>query len=166
MRSWAPAHAAAAAAAAAAFQLACAGALRPGAEATMARFERSVGTGSATDLIAVSTRVVRQNNFEIYKEDGAPRIYIETRWKDRYPFDDEQALGATRAQTRLILRGTAHGTTPLGPLFKLDVSIENRLQLAVPDRWTENHATPEYRKYADRVTEDLRRELEIALRKH
>ena len=108
-----PTHAVAALAA---LQLSCAGALQPGSEATTARFERSVGTGSAPDLMTISTRVVRQNNFEIYKEDGAPRIYIETRWKDRYPFDDEQMLGATKAQTRLILRGTAHGSTPLGPL--------------------------------------------------
>jgi hypothetical protein len=157
---------AATAAAAALVAAACAGALRPASEATTTRFERSVGTGSATDLIAISTRVVRQNNFEIYKEDGAPRIYIETRWKDRYPFDDEQMLGATKAQTRLILRGTAHGSTPLGPLYRLDLSVENRLQLGVSDQWTANHATPEYRKYADKLTDDLRRELEVALRRH
>lgn len=143
---------------------ACSRALQPGSEANDARFERQVGTGSAQDLVSISTRVVRQHRFEIYKEEGAPRIYIETRWLDRHPFDDEQALGVTQAQTRLMLRGTSHGSTPLGALYRLDLTVENRVQLGAPDEWTESMATADYRKYADRITEDLKRELTVGVR--
>jgi hypothetical protein len=144
---------------------ACSRALRPGAEANNARFERQVGTGSAEDLITISGRVIRLHRYEIVKQEGAPRVYIETQWLDRHPFDDEQMLGVTRAQTRLLLRGTAHGSTPLGPLYRLDLTVETRVQLAEPGQWTETMATDDYRKYADRITEDLKRELTVGVRR-
>lgn len=144
----------------------CSSALQPAGEANTARFERQVGQGTALDLVTNSARVIRQQQFEVYRQQTEPPIYIETRWRDRRPFDDEQMLGATRAQTRLILRGNQYGSTPLGPLYRLQLAIENRLQLGTIDEWSDRHLTREYREWADRLTEEFRRELEVGVRRH
>lgn len=143
----------------------CASAGQPGTEADAARFEREVGTGSGTDVMVKSAKVIRQYLFEVKEQTDPPNIYIETHWRDRTPFPDEQALGIQGAQTRLIVRARQRGTTPLGEVYAVNLAIENRVRIMGTDGWSEASATREYRDWANRIADDFRRELNVGVRR-
>lgn len=130
------------------------------------RFERAVGTGSVTDVLERSMKVLRQHQFEIQQQMDAPNIYIETKWRARVPFDDEVVIGVRLAQTRAIVRAKPRGTGGMGETYAVDVTIENRVQRTEGSDWLTDVATPLYRKYADQITSDFRNELTIGVRKY
>jgi hypothetical protein len=144
----------------------CASAGRSGTDANTARFERAVGTGSAPDVMTRSQKVIRQHQFEVRQLAEPPNIYIETEWRNRSPFEDEVGLGVMTAQTRLIVRARQRATTPLGPVFGVNVAFENRVRMMGSEDWTEASATDQYRRWTDTITEEFRRELNIGVRKY
>jgi len=135
-----------------------------GAGANSTRFERDVGTGSATDVYNRSMKIIRQYFFELERETTESMIYLETRWRDRTPFADEQALGIERAQNRIIIRATPRSQMGMGEIYSVNLIVENRVQVRGSMDWTEATATADYRRYADQITEDLKRELNIGVR--
>lgn len=145
---------------------ACASAGRAGTEADAARFEREVGTGSGPDVMASATKVIRQFQFEVREQTNPPNIYIETHWRDRTPFRDEQALGIEGAQTRLVVRARQRGTTPLGEVYGVNLAIENRVRTMGSESWSQASATREYRDWANRIADQFRRELNVGVRRY
>jgi hypothetical protein len=130
-----------------------------------ARFERDIGTATLVDAYDRSMKVIRQHQFEIERESREGMLYVETRWRDRTPFPDEQALGIGAAQVRMLVRANQRSGTSLGELYNVNITIENRVQLRGTMDWTETVATREYRAYAQRIAEDLRRELDLGVRR-
>lgn len=146
--------------------LAAACATSQGAEANQARFERTVGNATALDAYERSMKVIRQHQFQVERESREAGLYIESRWRSRVPFADEAALGINAAQIRVIVRGTPRSGTSQGELYSVSIAIENRVQAAGSMDWTEATATAEYRAYAQQITEDLRRELDLGVRRY
>jgi hypothetical protein len=130
------------------------------------RVDSNVGVATGPEAYDKSMKVIRQHQFVIERETIPPNLYIETRWRDRAPFPDEQALGIRAAQNRIIVRGTLRSTNNLGELFSVNMTIDNRVQLAGGVDWTEAAATPQYRQYALKITDDLKRELQVGVRKY
>lgn len=137
-----------------------------GADANQSRFERAVGTATALDAYERSMKVIRQHQFQIERESRETGLYLETRWRSRVPFPDETALGINAAQVRVFVRGTPRSSTSQGELFSVSIAIENRVQVAGSTDWTEATATRQYQDYARAIAEDLRRELEIGVRRY
>jgi hypothetical protein len=135
-----------------------------GTDANLTRFDRSVGVGTATDIQDRVMKVLRLHQFVIEREQDPPNIYIETRWRNRRPFEDEQHLGITAAQIRAIVRTSSRSSTPQGQLFNVNLRIETRVQLPGSSDWSSEIATPQYQEYVEVIFEDLRRELEIGVR--
>lgn len=142
---------------------ACAG---RGTDADRARFARDIGPASTRDAYEKSMKVVRQHQFQVERETAPPNLYIETRWRDRAPFDDEQARGIVAAQVRMIVRGTPRTGGAQGDVVNVQVNIENRVQLMGSPDWNTASATPQYRAYAQTITDDLRRELSVGVRRY
>lgn len=136
-----------------------------GSAADTARFERDVGTGSAADVMEKTQKVLRQHQFEVRERTEPPNIFIETHWRDRAPFEDEAALGIRAAQSRIVVRARARGNTPLGELYAVNVAIETRVLPAGSTEWSPNTATEQYRRWADGITADFRRELNVGVRR-
>ena len=145
--------------------LAAACATGGGAEANQARFERNVGNATTLDAYERSMKVIRQHQFEIERESREAGLYIETRWRTRVPFPDEAALGINAAQVRVIIRGTPRSGTSQGEMYSVSIAVENRVQVAGSMDWTEATATRQYQDYARTITEDLRRELDVGVRR-
>ena len=137
-----------------------------GVEANRTRFSQDVGTATAIDAYERTMRVIRLHQFQIEREIQPPNLYIETRWRERAPFEDERGLGISQAQVRVIVRGTSRSATSKGELFSVNVAIENRVQLPFSTDWTEETASGQYRKYAQRIVDDLKRELEVGVRRY
>lgn len=128
--------------------------------------QRNVGMATQFDLTEKTMLVVRQNQFLIEREEYDGIFYVETRWRDRQPFADERALGLDAAQSRLIVRGQPRAaTTPDGQFYSVTVIVENRVSARDGEGWRTNVSTRQFREYAQRITEDLRRELEIGVRR-
>jgi hypothetical protein len=136
-----------------------------GTDANLTRFDRTVGVGTAIDIQEKVMRVLSLHQFVIEREQAAPNIYIETRWRNRRPFDDEQNLGITAAQTRAIVRTTPRSGTAQGQLFNVSLRIETRVQLPGGGDWTSAIATPQYQEYVNAIYEDMRRELDVGVRR-
>jgi hypothetical protein len=136
-----------------------------GTTANLTRFDRSVGIGTGPDIQERVTKVLNQHQFLVEREQEPPNLYVETRWRNRQPFDDEQALGISSAQIRLIVRTSARSSTPQGQLFNVHLGIETRVRLQGGEDWTSAVATPQYVEYTNLIFEDLRRELEIGVRR-
>jgi hypothetical protein len=129
-------------------------------------FEWNVGTATGRDAYDKAMKIIRQHQFVIEREIAGPTIYIETRWRDRMPFADEQALGFRAIQNRLVVRGNPRSGSSLGPLYGVRFTIENRVQIGDSNDWIETVFTPQFRDYAQRISDDLRRELDVAVRRY
>lgn len=148
--------------------LASAGCASGGANAsagTATRLERSIGTGGPMDVRDKSLKVIRMHQFEILREEPAPNLYFESRWRDRAPFADEAAIGITKAQTRVMVRANQRGSSSIGDTYSVDLTVENRVQRSGSDVWDPTIATAMYNEYVKRIVQDLKTELEIGVRR-
>lgn len=143
---------------------ACAGA--GGREASRASFQRNIGIATARDAFDRVLKVLREYHYEVLNEDSVPEIRIETHWKERAPFADEQELGISLAENRIIVNGRVRQNTEFGSLYNIQLSIENRVRLMDNPEWVETSATPLYRAYADSLTTRMQRELTIGVRRY
>jgi hypothetical protein len=144
---------------------ACSAATTANAPGTATRFERGLGVASARDVMDKTVKVIRQHQFEVFRTENPPNLYLETHWRSRAPFDDEQMQGVTAAQTRVIMRAAPRGTSTLAEFYSVDLTIENKVQRGGSETWDATLATPQYIAYANRITQDLRDELNIGVRR-
>jgi hypothetical protein len=146
---------------------ACASGGAAGGDASRAAFQRNLGTASAPDAMERVARVLRLFQFDILREDATPDlITIETHWRKRVPFDDERVLGITGAENRVIVTGRIRTTSNFGAVYNLAMSIDNRVTLGESPEWVETSATDMYRAFADSLTINLQRELQIGVRRY
>lgn len=136
-----------------------------GPEANRSRFQRNVGVASAAEAHERAMRILRQYAFVVEQEHPLPDMVIQTRWKDRTPFDDEQALGIRVAQNRLFVTARPRGVSGATQTFAIDVAIENRVQAVGSDAWTEASASPDYEQWVNQILEDFRREYNVGVRR-
>jgi hypothetical protein len=139
----------------------CASARGAGPEANRTRFQRNVGLATPQYARELAMRIITQYGFVVEQEEGVPAMMIQTRWKQRAPFPDEEALGISVAQNRMIVHARPRSATTNALTYSVDVVIENRVQLIGSDAWTEASATPEYEKWTNRIVTDFTRELNV-----
>jgi hypothetical protein len=133
---------------------------------SVAHFGRGLGLATAPETIEKTHRVLGLHQFDIEQDEGPPSIYIETRWKDRTPFADEQALGIDAAQIRAMVRARPRSTTStLGEVYTVDMTIEQRVRLMGSMEWVHHTITAEARAHAAEIAEMLRRELDVGVRR-
>ena len=132
-----------------------------GPEANRTRFQRNVGQATPTTTRELTLRILTQYGFVIEQEQPIPNIVIQTRWRERVPFDDESALGIQHAQNRMFITARPRSATTNAQIYSVDVVIENRVQLMGSQAWTDASATPQYEKWANRIIEDFTRELNV-----
>lgn len=132
-----------------------------------AHFARDLGLATAAEVVEKTHRVFTLHQFEIEQEETEPIIWVETRWKQRSPFPDEHALGISDAQVRAIMRARRRSaTSTLGDIYTVDLTIEQRVRVLANDEWRHSTLTPGARAFAARITEDLKRELNVGVRRY
>ena len=64
-----------------------------------------VGVATPFDATDKTRRLLDRHHYELIREENsASGIYLETRWKERQPFEDEKELGIMGGRTRIIIR--------------------------------------------------------------
>ena len=120
-----------------------------GPEANLSRFQRNVGQATPQFARELTMRIITQHGFVVEQEEGIPNMVIQTRWRPRAPFPDEEALGIQSAQNRMIILARPRSATNNALTYNVDLVIENRVQLMGSEAWTQASATPEYEKWAE-----------------
>jgi hypothetical protein len=135
-------------------------------DASVAHFARGIGVATAAEAVTKSHQVLALHQFEIEREEQPPVLYIETRWRNRTPFQDEFALGIEAAQVRALVRGRSRSpTSGMGELYTMDMTIEQRVRVQGTQDWAHVTVTDSARAFAARIVEDLRRELDVGVRR-
>lgn len=137
-----------------------------GGSGSSSHFARSIGVGTAADIDQQGQRFMALNQFEMEREEAAPNIYMESRWRERSVLDDEYALGIDAAEIRATIRARPRsGTSAMGDLYTVDLIIEQRVRLANESVWTTETLTEGARELAATMAEDLRQSLDIGVRR-
>jgi hypothetical protein len=147
------------------FLLALAACASSGGAGASADVTQQVGTAPRADANAKSRAILQRHQYVVQREEGTSgretNMYLETQWRPRVPFDDERALGAEAAETRLIVR--ARPRVRDGDVYTVAMTVENRLRMA-DGSWVSPPATSEFTAYARNIADDLRRELVQGIR--
>jgi hypothetical protein len=125
-----------------------------------ALYQKDVGTASMIDALDRANLVVTRHHYEVSELDSIPIIRIETHWRQRPLFADEQALGITNAESRLIITARSRSETEVATLYNVRLIVENRVRVAGATEWNDRYSTPQFVAYADGITADFRRELQ------
>jgi hypothetical protein len=116
------------------------------------------------DLDTKGRRILERHQFQIVRHDGPPDVYYETQWQQREPFDDERALGAVRAQSRILLKARQRNDTwAKAVAYTVDFYLENQVRHEGGD-FTEVPATPQFTQYARRIASELEVEFRSGVR--
>jgi hypothetical protein len=119
-------------------------------------YRRDIGTATLGDAVTLAEQVIHRHGYEIEQQETDPAIRILTRWHARQPLRDEAALGITAAETRILVAGRMRGHSELGASYSVNMTIENRVQVAGSTEWSEALNTVMFREYADRIADDYR----------
>lgn len=131
-------------------------------------YSTDVGTATEFDFYQKTRRILDRYQYEIIRhEESADMLYLETRWKDRYPFQDEQEIQVVQAMTRVIVqaRPRTRGGMSTSRIYKVNFIAENMVLFANNDAWVHIPLTLMCREYLGKFAEDLRTEFRIGIRK-
>jgi hypothetical protein len=129
---------------------------------------RNMGNATAAETYEKTSLVLTMHQFEIEHESGPPSMYFQTRWRDRAPFEDEIAIGINGARIRATVTARKRSQTSLmGEFYAVDLVIEQRVRFINANIWVQDPPpTASAREYAEQIAADLRRELDIGVRRH
>jgi hypothetical protein len=122
-------------------------------------YQRDVGNASVADAMRLTTLIISRFHYEVYQTTEEPFLQVETHWRPRAPFGDEQALGVTSAENRLLVIARSRGETEFASTYNLRLVVENRVRVAGGVDWNESLNTRAFRAYADSISNDFRREI-------
>jgi hypothetical protein len=124
-----------------------------------ALYRRDIGNASEADALTLSHRIITRYHYEVFQQESQPIIRIETHWRARPPFADEQAMGITNAESRLIVTARIRGDSEMGSIYNVQMQIENRVRVAGGPDWNETTNTPMFRAYADEIVREFKSDM-------
>jgi hypothetical protein len=132
------------------------------------KYSAAVGLASTYDFGDITRKAFDKYLFQVerYIESGE-RIYVETQWKLRRLFDDEQMQGVVEAQSRIILetrpRIRSGGEAKLSTV---QFTAENKVLLANSGLWVNAPMSAMCREYFKGFAEDLRTTFSASMRRY
>ncbi len=147
--------------------LAVFGCAASGGGSNLQSYRDQLGGATPGDLARKTRPIFERFQFEVEREDSSTTYQAyETRWKNRTPFEDELARGATSARTRLFVRGRARGGGSRGAadVRMVEFTAENMVMLGQATEWTVGFITPNFTEYAKEIGDELRTELQAGIR--
>jgi hypothetical protein len=140
------------------------GASKSGSRSTS--YEKTLGTTTAVEFKRNVPLIFSRYQFETYRaEESADQIYFESRWKERYPFQDELTAGAIKARTRIFVtsRPRYRDKSGYGKVQKVFFTAENQVVLQGTEVWQEFPLTDMFLDYIKRIAGDLELEMKSGI---
>lgn len=109
---------------------------------------------------------MRKNHYLVQLiDESLDRSYLETAWKDRLPFEDEQEAGVVQAKSRIILEGRSRMRATGSATLKVKFKGENQLLYQNGLNWeTGVEITPMCREYFKNLAGELKTEFSTRVR--
>ena len=129
-------------------------------------YEKTLGTTTAVEFKRNVPLIFSRYQFETYRaEESVDQIYFESRWKERYPFQDELTAGAVKAQTRIIVtsRPRYRDKSGYGKVQKVFFTAENQVVLQGTEGWQEFPITDMCLDYIKKIAGDLELEMKSGI---
>ncbi|MFQ5536040.1 MAG: hypothetical protein ACE5GJ_01190 [Gemmatimonadota bacterium] len=124
------------------------------------RFTANLGRVSYSTLSEGVDKIFRKYAIPIYRRNEQyATINIESEWVVQDPQPDEREQGITRTRTRFILDGRRSGS-----VFRISLTVEHQVRTERTREWQELPLTPDFRKWVQRVVQDLEAEIRTGVR--
>lgn len=100
--------------------------------------------------------IADREGYAIEREQGPPRILIQTEWRDRSLFEDEEEQGVDQARTRLTVeaRPRRRDEQTGDHLYRVSLRAETEVRAGGDGEWR-GLATDDFRAYASEVASEL-----------
>lgn len=126
--------------------------------------QMDMGVVTAPAMSEQTQNLFRREQFQVFREEPVPAPLIQSEWRNQTPTTDEQAMGVSEVQVRVVVRGRER--PPMGGLRVYQVSytmeVEGKTD-ASPD-WTPLEVTPQRREMARELGRELQTLLEFTRR--
>lgn len=130
-------------------------------------YSANLGAATLYDINTKTRAVLDRYQFRIERiESSTDMLYIETEWKNRYPFDDEIEQGIDAALTRIIIQATPRTRSVGGDLNTVRLQAENQVRYRHGVEWHIVPMSPMLISYLKKLTEDTTIELRTGIRKY
>ena len=130
-------------------------------------YRKDLGNATVNDFARYTRRMLDREHFEIEQADSSANYQnFKTRWRQRYPYDDEIALGVVEIQTQLTLRARSRGSGGGGTadLRTVEMIVQNMARLSGSDQWILTVYTATFKEYIDEIARDLKTEFSTGIR--
>ncbi|MCP4726499.1 MAG: hypothetical protein GY863_15750 [bacterium] len=131
-------------------------------------FQKSMGDHLRGDIVDQSTKLFAKHGFELERQEGADindagDIYVETRWKDRLPFDEEKSEGIVAVRTKIVIRARRTqkvlNFTTNQVMFRVTYVMEHEFMVGLDREWVKRPFCPKQEEYCHRIYDEYRSQL-------
>ncbi|MFQ5674286.1 MAG: hypothetical protein ACE5G1_00185, partial [bacterium] len=140
------------------FVAGCAGSAVGGKQST--RYLSDVGVATSYGFKQQAERIlIQKHHFRIQRtEESGNRLYFETDWQTRQPFQDEWKQGVVDARTRIILEARPHVRTGASTTLKVKFVGENMLLFKKTGNWESGYVTQMCKNYFRKIALEFKTE--------
>ena len=120
-----------------------------------------IGRATLRDIQLHVPEVLADHGYTInQRRETRTRIYYETSWLYRAPFDDEIERGVQEVRTRFIVQGRRGGSD----FFDVEIRVENAARGILPSGDWSPLVTPDFRDHMRSVSDELMMNINAGVR--
>lgn len=130
-----------------------------------AMFQYRTGNVTETDLFVRLPRVLARYGY--FLTDGREygrRYQLDTQWRYREPFPDEEERGITRARTRIRVRAQLREEWGAA-MYVVRLEVENMVRTSA-GAWRHVPASNDFERYADEIAREVRVTIASGMRRY
>lgn len=122
---------------------------------------RDIGRATLRDIVLNVPEILNKHGYTVRQGTQTPkRVYYETSWLHRVPFEDESDTGAEEVRTRFIVEARKGASG----YYNVRIRAENSVRGVSPDGGWTDLATNTFREHVRGVADDLMMEINAGVR--
>lgn len=137
----------------------CSSTISNGSSSNLVQYSKPLGVSYRAEFAGV-IRVVIENKHQyviIRQEETARDVYIETDWKERNVFEDEEEKDIVSARTRLIFRARPRHAGQ----YTIHMFADNEVIIKGMGNWEQGSFSPMFQASLDDLSRELRIEYKV-----
>lgn len=130
-------------------------------------YRKDLGTVTPRDFAYHTRLILERHHYEMEQVDSTTNYQqFKTRWYQRYPHDDEIAMGVVAIQTQLTLRARSRGGGGMGSsdLRSAELVAQNMARIQGTTDWVLTVMSPTFKEQIDEIAQELKTEFSTGMR--
>ena len=124
----------------------------------------NVGVSTAADMEQQAGTVLSRYQFPVLRTVREPVPLVESEWRNQTPTQDEQELGVTEIQCRILVRGRERSPSGGLRLYEVTFHMESQVKTPASPEWTLMPVTSQRTRFAREIAGELQISLEMVRR--